>query len=141
MNVGNLTAKVLSPYIAALRDAHWLTQDRALAFSRVLLVVLIGFAAMIPWAVPTMKVGQDFAAFWTSARLALDGRAGEAYGEPERAAIATLLGPGPHPVFFYPPPALFLWLPFALLSFAPALALWVTATGAAYANICNPGNS
>jgi hypothetical protein len=120
-------------YIAALRDAHWLTPDRAIAFTRVLLVVLIGFVAIIPWAAPTMNVGHDFAAFWTSARFALDGRAGDAYGEPERAALAALFGPGQYPSFFYPPPALFLWLPFALVPFAMAAALWVTATGAAYA--------
>lgn len=125
--------KILIPHIAALRDAHWLTQDRVIAFTRVLLVVLVGFGAMIPWAAPSMNVGQDFVAFWTSAKLALDGRVGDAYGEPERAAIAALLGPGRYATFFYPPPALLLWLPFALLPFLTALALWVTATGAAYA--------
>lgn len=123
----------MSRFLAALRDADWLTPDRALAFTRVLLVVLVGFAAMIPWAEPTMKVGQDFAAFWTSARLALDGRSADAYGEPERAAVAAVLGPGRYPALFYPPPALLLWLPFALLPFAAALALWVAATAAAYA--------
>jgi hypothetical protein len=125
--------KILFRCMAALRDADWLTQDRVIAFTRVLLVVLVGFGAMIPWAAPSMNVGQDFAAFWTSARLALDGRVGDAYGEPERAAIAALLGPGRYATFFYPPPALLLWLPFALLPFLTALALWVTATGAAYA--------
>ena len=119
--------------IAALRDARWLTHDRATAFTRVLLVVLIGFVAIIPWAAPTMNVGYDFAAFWTSARFALDGRAGDAYGEPERAALAALLGPGQYPPFFYPPPALFLWLPFAPIPFKLAVPLWVAATGAAYA--------
>jgi alpha-1,2-mannosyltransferase len=134
VNVRNLTSKVLiSRYIAALRDAHWLTQDRAIAFTRVLLVLLIGFVAIIPWAAPTMNVGHDFAAFWTSARFALDGRAGDAYGEPERAALAALFGLEQYPPFFYPPPALFLWLPFAPVPFAMAVALWVTATGAAYA--------
>src|SRR2546423_7711120 len=120
-------------YVGALRDAHWLTADRGIAFTRVLLVMLIGFVAIIPWAAPTMKVGQDFAAFWTSARFALDGRAGDAYGEPERAALAALFGPGQYPAFFYPPPALFLWLPFAGVPFATALAVWIAATGAAYA--------
>src|SRR5436190_15374343 len=108
----------ISLNIGALRDAHWLTADRATAFTRVLLVLLIGFVAIIPWAAPTMKVGQDFAAFWTSARFALDGHAGDAYGEPERAALAALFGPGQYPAFFYAPPALFLWLPFAGVPFA-----------------------
>lgn len=118
--------------MAPLRDAHWLTQDRVTAFTRMLLVVLLAFVAIIPWAAPAMNVGRDFAAFWTSATFALDGRAADAYGEPERAALASLFGPGQYPPFFYPPPALFLWLPFALVPFVAAAALWITATGIAY---------
>jgi alpha-1,2-mannosyltransferase len=118
---------------AALRDADWLTQDRASAFARVLLVLLIGSVAISPWAAPTLNIGHDFAAFWTSAKLALDGRAGNAYGEPERAALVALLGPGNYAPFFYPPTALLFWLPFALVPFGTAAVLWLTATGAAYA--------
>src|SRR5450756_396195 len=118
---------------AALRDADWLTQDRASAFARVLLVLLIGSVAISPWAAPTLNIGHDFAAFWTSAKLALDGRAGDAYGEPERAALVALLGPGNYAPFFYPPTALLFWLPFALVPFGTAAVLWLTATGAAYA--------
>ena len=123
----------MSRFRSALADARWLTPDRAVAFTRVLLVVLVGCAALIPWAVPTMKVGQDFAGFWTAAGLALDGRAVDAYGDAQRAALAALYGPGRYPAFFYPPPALLLWLPLALMPFAAALALWLTATAAAYA--------
>jgi hypothetical protein len=119
--------------IAAVRDALWLTQDRVTAFTRVLLVLLVGFVAISPWAAPTMNIGLDFGAFWTSAGLALDGRAADAYGEAERAALTALFGPGYYAPFFYPPPALLLWLPFALVPFAVAGALWVAATGAAYA--------
>jgi Glycosyltransferase family 87 len=119
--------------LAALRDAHWLTRDRVTALTRVLLLVLAGFLAVIPWAAPTMNVGHDFAAFWTSARLALDGHGASAYGEAERAALAALFGPGRYPPLFYPPPALLLWLPFALLPFAAAVAVWLAASGTAYA--------
>ena len=42
-------------------------------------------------------------------------------------------GPGNYPPFFYPPTALFLWLPFALLNFPTAAALWIATTGTAYA--------
>jgi alpha-1,2-mannosyltransferase len=118
---------------AALRDADWLTQDRASAFARVLLVLLIGSVAISPWAALTLNIGHDFAAFWTSAKLALDGRADDAYGEPERAALVALLGPGNYAPFFYPPTALLFWLPFALVPFGTAAVLWLTATGAAYA--------
>jgi hypothetical protein len=123
----------MSGSLAALRDAHWLTRDRVTVFTRVLLLVLVGFLAIIPWAAPAMNVGHDFAAFWTAARLALDGHAARAYGEAERAAMAALFGPARYAPLFYPPPALFLWLPFALVPFAAAAALWLAASGAAYA--------
>jgi len=121
------------PLLSALRGAEWLTQDRVTAFTRMLLLVLIGAVAISPWAVPEMNVGHDFAAFWTAARLALEGRAGEAYGGAGSAAVAAVLGEKNYAPFFYPPTALLFWLPFALLPFVPAAALWLAATGAAYA--------
>lgn len=93
-----------------------------------LLLALIGLSAAIPWALPHMQVARDFAAFWTAARLALDGKAGLAYGEAGSAALAGLFGPSTYPPFFYPPTALLLWLPFGLLGFAAAAALWVAAS-------------
>jgi alpha-1,2-mannosyltransferase len=125
--------KLMPRFLAALRDADWLTQDRAIAFTTVLLVQFIGCVALIRWAAPAMNVDHDFAAFWTSARFALDGHARDAYGEPARAALSAMFGPGNYPPFFYPPTALFLWLPFAPLSFPTAAALWIATTGAAYA--------
>ncbi len=123
----------MHPEMTVLRDADWLTRDRVLAFTRVLLVVLAGAVALIPLLAPAMDVGRDFAAFWTSAQLALHGRAADAYGQAEREALTALLGVAIYPPFFYPPPALFIWLPFALVPFAAAAALWVAGTAAAYA--------
>ncbi|MCA6121461.1 DUF2029 domain-containing protein [Bradyrhizobium sp. WSM 1704] len=119
--------------MATLREADWLTQDRVTAFTRVFLVLLVGCIASIPWTVPTMAVGHDFAAFWTAARLALEGRAADAYGDAGRAAVTALLGQKIFAPFFYPPTALLVCLPFALLPFAAAATLWIAATGAAYA--------
>lgn len=120
-----------------IRDAAWLTADRALAITRILLVFWLGLIASIPWIIPAMQVGRDFGAFWTAAGIALHSRAADAYGEPARAALAALFGPAVHPPFFYPPTALLLWLPFALVPFAAAAALWVVATAIAYAvSIC-----
>jgi hypothetical protein len=116
-----------------LRDARWLTADRVEAVARVLLVVECGLVASIPWSLPAMQVGRDFAAFWTAGRLALQGRAADAYGAPAQAALAALFGPGGYPPFFYPPTALLIFWPFALLGFAGAVALWVAISGAAYA--------
>ncbi|MBN8992056.1 MAG: DUF2029 domain-containing protein [Rhizobiales bacterium] len=122
-----------SQILAALRESQWLTHDRVTAVTRVLLVLSVGSVAIIPWAAPTINVGLDFGAFWTSARFALNGHAAQAYGEPERIALAALFGPGNYAPFFYPPPALLFLLPFALLPFATAVGIWVTATGTAYA--------
>ncbi|MBR0900484.1 DUF2029 domain-containing protein [Bradyrhizobium tropiciagri] len=119
--------------VAALRDADWLTADRVTAFTRVFLLLFVGCIAIIPWAAPTMDVGPDFAAFWTAAKLAREGHAGNAYGDAGRAAVAAVLGHKTYAPFFYPPTSLLLWLPFALLSFATAAIIWVVATGAAYA--------
>lgn len=60
-------------YRCILRDALWLTADPAVAASRILLAILVGLFASIPWTVPTMRVGWEFAAFWTASRLALAG--------------------------------------------------------------------
>src|SRR5271156_2288639 len=116
----SVTGTLISRSVAALRDADWLTEDRATAFTRALLVQFIGCLAIIPWVAPTLNIGHDFAAFWTSARFALDGRASDAYGEPARAALAAMFGRGSYAPFFYPPTALFLWLPFALVPFPMA---------------------
>lgn len=122
-----------SALIAALRDAEWLTADRVTAFTRMFLLLIIGCVASIPWFAPTMDVGHDFASFWTAARLALAGRAADAYGDAGRAAVAALFGQNSYAPFFYPPTSLLFWLPFALLSFAMAVIIWIAATGAAYA--------
>ena len=119
--------------VSALRDAEWLTTDRVTAFTRIFLLLFIGCVASIPWFAPTMDVGHDFAAFWTAAKLALEGRAADAYGDAGRAAVAALFGQNSYPPFFYPPTSLWFWLPFALVSFATAAFIWIAATGAAYA--------
>lgn len=89
--------------------------------------------ASIPWTIPDMQVSRDFAAFWTAGRLVLSGDPSGAYGDAARQSLAALFGPGTYPPFFYPPTGLLLWLPFALLPFAGAAAIWVGGTAAAYA--------
>lgn len=129
----HLSHTMLGTVRTALREADWLTHDRVTAFTRIFLVLLIGCIAISPWAIPGMEIGRDFAAFWTAARLALEGRAADAYGEPGRAAIAALFGQKNYAPFFYPPTALLFWLPFAFVPFVTAAILWIISTGAAYA--------
>jgi hypothetical protein len=115
------------------REAAWLTPDRALAFGQLHFLCWAVIVASIPWTAPGMNVARDFAAFWTAGDLTLQGRLADAYGAPGVAAVAALFGPGVYSPFWYPPPALLIWLPFALMPFAVAAALWIAGSGLAYA--------
>jgi hypothetical protein len=117
----------------AIREAAWLMADRATAAAWLLLIQLLAVTALVPWIVPDLRLGYDFATFWIAAKFALSGHAPDAYGVPGQEAMAAMFGPGRHPPFFYPPTALLLWAPFALLPFAPAAWLWLGAIGTAYA--------
>jgi hypothetical protein len=46
-----------------LPGAAWLTKDRVMAFTRVLLLFEFSLTASIPWTIPGMRVGNDFSAF------------------------------------------------------------------------------
>ena len=117
----------------AIRDAAWLTASRANAVAWLLFIELLAVTALVPWIVPDLRLGYDFATFWIAAKFALSGHAPDAYGMPGQQAMTAMFGPGRHPPFFYPPTALLLWTPFALLPFAPAAWLWLGSIGAAYA--------
>ncbi len=118
----------------ALRDAPWLNLDRVQSYGRVLLVVCAGFFAIsIDWKSTRLPIAHDFAAFWTAADLAVQGRALDAYGEPARQAMQALFGKGTYPPFFYSPVGLLIWLPFGVLPALPAAAVWIAGTAAAYA--------
>jgi len=85
----------------------------------------------------TPGVAGDFSSFWSAGRLALEGHPGQAYQEPPHHAVQIALygdPKRPYLTFMYPPFFLLLCLPFALLAFVPAVALWLVATGAAYAS-------
>lgn len=118
--------------LSLLREGSWLSAARVRAAAGMLLLCWVLLFAALPWLAPNMAVGQDFSAFWTAARLALQGRAAASYGGAEQAAMAALFGGGTHPPFFYPPPALLLWLPFAPLPFGVAAALWIGVSGLGY---------
>lgn len=75
-------------------------------------------------------VGGDFLVFYTAADTALQQSATAAYDpqylndrEDQLAGQST-----PDMPFFYPPIALFLWIPFAVLPYLPAFYAWLVAT-------------
>lgn len=118
-----------------------LAERRVIAYSLGLVAlyagVLGGSALRGIWFVDVAGHGiaTDFLAFWGAGRLALEGAAPLAY-DIERLKLVQELGlgrayAGTFP-WFYPPFFLLVAAPFALLSYVPALFLWVGATLAAY---------
>ena len=72
--------------------------------------------------VPT---GRDFSNLYTAGRLALEGRAYEAFdANSHRLALREFVGPLTQQVYSYPPHAIFIALPFAPLPYGWSLALW-----------------
>ena len=133
----NLSA---NPAWKALRDAAWLTPERARIYPRLLLAASLGLALI--WIVAARggvdlagkPLGTDFVSFWTASQLALQGRAIDAYDVAAHwAAQKALFGPQVgYAAFFYPPPFLIVCLPLALLPYFSSLILWLAATGYAY---------
>lgn len=122
-----------------LRDAAWLNPGRARAWCAMLLVgqvLMAGFllAGDYPLDPAGRPVGTDFASFWTAARLALEGRAAEAWDQAAHLA-AQRAAFGPETAwyaFFYPPTFLLILLPAGLLPYGLALPAWLGATAAAW---------
>jgi hypothetical protein len=77
-------------------------------------------------------IGTDFLGFWTSGRMLQTGANPYDVAAHTAAQRTFLFRPGVHTAFFYPPPFLPVCWPLGLFGYFPALALWLTATGAAY---------
>ncbi|MDR3508814.1 MAG: glycosyltransferase family 87 protein [Caulobacteraceae bacterium] len=127
----------------ALRDADWLTADRARAYALIWLVMSIGIAAV--WVALShggldrlgKPLGTDFASFWTASQLAMSSHPALAYDPvAHHAAQTRLFGKdvGDY-AFFYPPMFLWLCLPLASMPYLASLAVWLGATGLAYAQV------
>ena len=127
-----------------LRQAEWLTRNRAQAYCHVLAVVTC--AVSVAWIGVAFfhggidfsghPVAPDFAPYWTAAKLALSDHPNAAYDPEiqyghERALFggASLGGPTP---FVYPPLFLLLCLPFAMLPYTAAVAAWLGLTAASF---------
>ena len=125
--------------LAVIRDATWLTPERARAYRTILLVLCAAEAAAIaafshhgldPEGRP---VGTDFISFWAASSLALAGHPAQAYDVTAHWAAQNAAFPGAalaYSAFFYPPVFLLACLPLALLPYFPALIAWLTTTGA-----------
>ena len=132
MRIRRDLSRIAAWHRGILRDGAWLAADRVQAASWLMFAALLALVATIPWTVPHLALGYDFATLRDAARLALAGQAAEAYGRTCQDVMAAVQGPGEHLPFFYPPTALFLGLPFAAMPLVPALGLWLGVTGVAY---------
>lgn len=124
--------------IAALRDAAWMTPERArlyglagavlsLALAGGFLRVVMGWEGSVPGDV-------DFIAFYAAARLALEGAGAGVWNPDLQVAMreAVLGAPTRIYTFLHPPTFLLLVLPFGLMPYFAALASWVAGTGIAF---------
>ena len=118
-----------------LRDADWLTANRAGVWCRVLAALsaigVAGFLALSHDGVDPFgrPLGTDFLSFWTAARLTLAGNAAGAYDPVIHAAAQQAAFPSApgYYAFFYPPTFLLICLPLALLPYGWALLCWLAA--------------
>ncbi|GGB20408.1 hypothetical protein GCM10011380_07470 [Sphingomonas metalli] len=83
--------------------------------------------------------GRDFANVWTGGKLALSGQLDRLYDlDRYRAFESALYGHRGVHNYSYPPFALFLNVPFALLPYGVALALWLAGTGYLFVRAARP---
>lgn len=117
--------------LSFLRAARWFGPDRAVNYAK---VVAIAYVPILLWIYKGAigSVGCDFMAFWSAAKLTLQGNPAGAYDAATQSAFQGALG---RPYFFpfiSPPPFLAVAAPFGLLPYPVALPVWVVTTFTAY---------
>ncbi len=142
MSGGSTTTARSSASIAWVRDAAWLGARRAVAYSKIIVLafaiiagawIYAGDGLVDPHGKP---IGSDFVSFWAASSLTLAGAPASVYDlERHKAAEAEAIGHAdiPYYAFFYPPVFLLIAAPLALIPYGWSLAIWLAATGAAYA--------
>lgn len=129
-----------SGFIKPVSDCDWLDANRARAYARVVFAVVL--ASAVGWVALSSggldrqgkPIGTDFVGFYTASRFALAGHPELAYDVGAHwAAQRALFGPKlGYTAFFYPPPALMIYLPLALAPYFVSLTVWLTASGLAF---------
>ncbi|MEZ0225357.1 MAG: glycosyltransferase family 87 protein [Alphaproteobacteria bacterium] len=118
----------------ALRLADWLTPERVKLWATCFAIAWIFLLLFDAWAHSSQGVtddngehiGRDFINYWAGAKLAVDGKAAEAYDlDAFHKFQQTLVGDASEwKMYSYPPVAMLMTLPLAFLPFIPALLLW-----------------
>jgi alpha-1,2-mannosyltransferase len=123
--------------VSVLRSGEWLNADRIKSYPIIFLAIFI--LASIYWVAnstgyldPTGKpLGTDFLNQYAASKLVLDGTPELAYNIPRHAAVeAEIVGTTEIGYYgwHYPPVALLIVAPFALVSYGAALAIWMLLT-------------
>jgi alpha-1,2-mannosyltransferase len=129
--------------ISVIRDARWMTPDRARAYCNIVLAATtLGAIGWIGLALARggidlygKPIGEDFISFWTASRIALSGSPAAVYDvDTHWAAQRALFDGAPlhYTAFFYPPVFLLICLPLGLLPYGWSLIAWLGVTGCAY---------
>ena len=123
--------------IRHLRKGDWLTADRiravatvslALSCLSILYLLATSHGTLDAWGRP---LGTDFSDVWTAGRMALDGRAPEAWDWAAHYKVQQAVHADPHVPFYgwhYPPPFLLLAALLAALPYLAALFAWQAAS-------------
>ncbi|QUD88488.1 glycosyltransferase family 87 protein [Phenylobacterium montanum] len=132
----------------AMRDADWLTLERLKRWTPLFALVSVLLLGLDVWTHTRFgvvdgkgeQVGRDFVNYWAGARLAIQGRAGQAYDLHRFLAYErSLTAPNAEAKWYgYPPVAMVLAAPFAFLPFLPALLAWTLSGWAVLARMQAP---
>ncbi|QTO52593.1 glycosyltransferase family 87 protein [Burkholderia latens] len=127
----------------AIRCAQWLTADRIVPYSCIMLMLFVALATV--WGIVTdgftssavSRPGTDFSVFWTASNLVLQGHASSVYDtssflQAESMHFGAYLQHQPLP-WLYPPTMLLLIAPVALVPFLPAYFLFLAGSLLCYA--------
>lgn len=118
------------------RRPHWLENERVLLYpALILLTAFLGLLAMLAarviagWIDPASQpLGNDFIAFWSAARLAVEGRPAAAYDMSVLTAVHQAAIPGVYDFvlpWHYPPTFLLVVYPLGLFPYFVALGLFL----------------
>lgn len=123
--------------VAAIADGSWLTRERVTRIAWLCAAVTV---AMLGWLFASANgtldwsgrpLGSDFSNVWTAGRMALEGRAAEAWLWPEHFEVQKQVhGPALTELYgwHYPPPFLLVAAGLARLPYIAALIVWQLAT-------------
>jgi len=125
--------------IACFHDARWLTAGRIRVYASLMLAVsVISIVWLFTGGSEDQRgraIGTDFVSFWSVSWALLNGHAQAIYDPTALAALEQAAVPHTAPAFYawqYPPIALLLVYPLALLPYLWALSAWLIAGAAGY---------